>query len=85
MELSISHGFVELNELTLFDVNAGSVWGVIGGIATVVAGVAGVVGGVALIGAPDPTMATKYAGGASIGIGVGAIAAGVSQIASNLK
>lgn len=83
MELSISHGFVELNEFTLSEVNAGGVWGVIEGIATVVGGVATVVGGAALLTVPEPTMITKYGGYSAIVVGIGAIGGGAAQIAKS--
>lgn len=83
MELSISHGFIELNEFTLSEINAGGIWGVIGGIATVVGGVATVVGGVALLAVPEPTMVTKYGGYGLIVSGIGIIGGGAAQIATS--
>ncbi|NMI06879.1 hypothetical protein HF638_23095 [Paenibacillus sp. SZ31] len=85
MELSIAHGFIELNESALSDINAGGIWGVIGGAAEVVAGVAGIVGGVAALAVPEPTGATKFAGAAAITLGLGAIGSGAVSIASNWK
>lgn len=83
MELSISHGFVELNELTLSEINAGGVWGVIGGIAVVVAGAGGVLGGVGLLLVPEPTGTTKAGGVISITGGVATICGGLAQIAAS--
>ncbi|MDQ2085161.1 hypothetical protein RBH29_01760 [Herbivorax sp. ANBcel31] len=84
MELSISNNFIELKEDTLTQINAGSVWGVVGGVATVVAGAATVVGGVAMLCIPEPTTATKFAGAGMIATGAAFVGGGVAQIGMNI-
>jgi hypothetical protein len=84
MELSISNNFIELNEDTLTQINAGSVWGVVSGVATVVGGVATVVGGVAMLCIPEPTMVTKCVGVSGIVSGVALIGAGAANIGMNI-
>ncbi len=80
MELCINSSFIELNDYALVDIDGGSIWGVISGVATVVAGVAVVIGGAALLGVPEPTGVTKFAGVTTIIAGVGTILGGAVTI-----
>ncbi|WP_094551264.1 hypothetical protein [Petroclostridium xylanilyticum] len=84
MELCIGNNFIELNEYSLGQIEGGTFWGVVGGVATVIGGVASVVGGAALIAAPEPTTATKFAGAGMIVGGIAAVGGGLATIASNI-
>ncbi|PYG89042.1 hypothetical protein LY28_00863 [Ruminiclostridium sufflavum DSM 19573] len=57
-------------------IDGGTFWGKVSSAAAVVAGVA-------LVLVPEPTTATKFAGGAAIVAGVAAIGGGVASFAMN--
>lgn len=84
MELCINNMFTELNEYSLYQIDGGTFWGVVSGVAEVIAGVAEVVGGVALLLVPEPTMTTKIAGVSAIIVGGATIGGGIATIASNI-
>lgn len=83
MELYINNDFELLNSLSLSEINGGTFWGVVGGVATVIGGVATVVGGVVMLGLPDPTLVTKYGGYAAIVTGGAAVIGGIDQTIKN--
>lgn len=83
MEMCVNSNFMELDDCLLLDIDGGTVWGVLGGIATVVAGVATIVGGAALCCVPEPTTATKFGGVSCIIAGAGLVLAGSAQVGSS--
>lgn len=84
MELYINNSFLEINELSLEEINAGTFWGAVGGVATTISGVAATVGGVALLGTPEPTGLTKVAGYSAVSAGITTTIGGIATIANNI-
>ncbi len=80
----LNSNFCEMNTAEIELLDGGTFWGVVGGGLTVTAGAAEVVGGVALLGAPEPTGITKYAGGAAIVTEAATVTGGIVQIAANI-
>ena len=85
MQYCLCEGFNELNKDFLMDIDGGTFWGMVSGVASVVAGAAEVAGGVVLICVPDPTTATKFGGAGAIATGVATISGGAVTIAQNRK
>ncbi len=85
MELCFEQGFSNIDNLDLLEIDGGTFWGVVGGVATVIGGAAAVVGGAALLLIPEPTTGTKFAGGAAVIGGLAAMAGGAASIAQNIK
>lgn len=84
MELCIDKNFTLLTDISLTEIDGGTFWGVVGGVATVIAGGATVVAGVVLLAIPEPTTLTKYAGYGAIVTGCAAVTGGLATIANNL-
>ncbi|MCR4943909.1 MAG: hypothetical protein K5986_05550 [Clostridium sp.] len=77
MELYINNSFLEINELSLEEINAGTFWGAVGGVAATV-------GGVALLGTPESTGLTKVAGYSAVSAGITTTIGGIATIANNI-
>ena len=85
MELSFSNLFIEIPFDELIDTQGGGdPWGVAAGAFSCVGGAGMVVSGVALWLVPEPSTVTKWAGSASIIVGLGAIGGGIAAIKQNL-
>lgn len=84
MEMIINSSFNELDEFNLIEIDGGTFWGAVGGVFMCIGGAASVVGGVALCLVPEPTTATKWAGGAMIAGGAAGFLAGCATVASNV-
>ena len=74
----------ELELFELFDVEGGTVWGVVNGVFTTISGVAGVVCGAALLVAPEPTGLSKVAAVSAIIVGVATAIGGIATVANNI-
>jgi hypothetical protein len=83
MELCINDNFYLLDENQLINIEGGSFWGFVSGVASCIAGAAIVIGSAALLLAPEPTSTTKFAGGAGIFIGVATFLGGCATIGNN--
>lgn len=85
MDICLDDKFVYLSNDYLTDVNGGSLWGIVSGVFETAAGVFGIVGGIALLGIPEPTTVTKFAGVAAIVAGGAVVLSGLATIGSNIK